>query len=541
LSHQGKGRPRLRQFAAFAAIVLAAGCTAETPSERATPAGPALGGVVADEPRAALVGRDILVAGGTAADAAAAMYFAMAVTLPSRASLGGGGVCLVFEPKTRQAQAVEFLARPPARVPAEADRPTAVPGSVRGFYSLQARYGRLRWSQVLVAAENLARFGATVSRAFADDLKQVAPALAMQPAARQALTARGSGRMVGEGDVLVQDDLASVLARVRTEGPGDFYAGVTARKLIKGARAAGGSLDAADLERYEPVWRPAITVEGAGLTAHFPPPPPAAGAVAAQMWGMLIARDRYADASSAERAHLLAEATARAVAEKSRWQAQLAAGSLDAQALVGRDTITALMSGYDRNRRTAAEDLSVSAEPAPENPTAASFIAVDVTGLAVACEVTANNLFGTGRIAPGTGIVLASVPGPGGRGATALGPMLVSDGRQFVFAAAASGGQVAPTAMVATAARVLLAETSLSEALAMKRIHRSVSPDLLFAENGVDSKLVRGLSERGYTVAFTPSLGRVVAAYCPSGSPEDPGSCSYAADPRGYGLAGRAE
>ncbi len=142
------------------ALVIA-GCSADRSAETPVPAGPALGGVVADEPRAAQIGRDILAAGGSAADAATAMYFAMAVTLPSRASLGGGGVCLVFDPRTRDAQTLEFLARPPARIPPEADRPTAVPGNVRGFYSLQARYGRLRWSQVLVAAENLARFGVT--------------------------------------------------------------------------------------------------------------------------------------------------------------------------------------------------------------------------------------------------------------------------------------------------------------------------------------------------------------------------------------------
>ena len=39
--------------------------------------------VAADESRAAEVGRDVLRGGGNATDAAVAMYFAMAVTLPS--------------------------------------------------------------------------------------------------------------------------------------------------------------------------------------------------------------------------------------------------------------------------------------------------------------------------------------------------------------------------------------------------------------------------------------------------------------------------
>lgn len=519
---------------------MVAGCGGQRNAETISPAGPALGGVVADEPRAAMIGRDILVAGGSAADAVTAMYFAMAVALPSRASLGGGGVCMVFEPKTREAKSIEFTARAPGAIPAEADRPSAVPGSVRGFNSLQARYGRLRWSQVLVPAESLARFGITVSRAFADDLAQVSPALAIQPAARQTFATRG-GRLVGEGDPLVQNDLASVLARVRSDGPGDFYGGVTAEKLVAAARAAGGSLDAADLANYEPVWRPAITVEDGGFEAHFPFPPPQAGLVAAQTWAMLVARDRYEDADEGERAHLLAEASARAAANRTRWQETLAAGDLDADKLVDREATKALLEGYRSDASATQTDLGMNAEPEPENPAAASFLAVDVTGLAVSCQVTANNLFGTGRVAPGTGIILASAPGPGGRGATALAPMLISDGAQFVLAAAAWGGQVAPTVVVGTAARVLLAGEPLGNAIAARRIHRSLAPDLLFAEQGLDPNLVRDLTGRGHKLAFTPTIGRIVAAYCRNGSPNDPGACNYAADPRGYGLAVRAE
>ena len=65
-----------------------------------------LGGVVADEPQAALAGRAVLSAGGTAADAVTAMGFTLAVTLPSRAGLGSSGACLAYDPDPNSAGGV---------------------------------------------------------------------------------------------------------------------------------------------------------------------------------------------------------------------------------------------------------------------------------------------------------------------------------------------------------------------------------------------------------------------------------------------------
>ena len=521
-------------------MLLCAGCrsTPELPDDAAVVAAAegVFGIAVADEPQAALIGRDVLAAGGSGADAATAMYFTMAVTLPSAASLGGGGVCVVFDPGERKVHVLDFLPRAPKTVPPGADRPTAVPGNVRGFFALQARFGRDRWAEVLAPAETRARFGTPVSRALAGELAPVERGLAVDPGMRRVFAPKGV--FVGEGDTIVQLDLATVLARIRAEGPGDFYTGQLAEKLVAGAAAAGGSLARDDLQTFVPTWRPPLVVTGDGLAAHLPPPPPMAGAVAGQMWAMLVSRDRFADAAPGDRDAVLADAALRAFAEADRLGLGRPGAALpgDPQAIVAQARIEPLLAAPVP--RVQRQD----AVPRNENPSAAGLIAVDAAGQAVACSVTLNNLFGTGRMAEGTGIVLAAMPDAGGRGPAMLAPMLVTDdtNRHFRFAATASGGVVAPEALIGTAARTLLAEEPLARAIAAPRL--LVLPDLdrLIVEERMPAAAVDALRRQGpatATVATTGSLGRVGAAVCADGLPGDTAACQAATDPRGSGLA----
>lgn len=535
-----------RQFIAVILVFLLAGCASEEKAQQGTIGFVEgfLGGVAADEPRAALVGRDVLSAGGSAADAAVAVYFALSVTLPSSASLGGGGICVVHDDVGRTTETLDFLARTPAQVAPGAPRAVAIPGNPRGFFALYSRFGRLRWEQLLSPAENLARFGTPVSRAFANDLAQVEGALLAEPGTRRVFGHPNGRRVLGEGEMMAQVELASVIGQLRRAGPGEFYAGAMAGRFVEAANRAGGSLSVDDMRNYRPEWRETIRVPFGNLVAHFASPP-AAGGVAAQMWRMLAGDDRYMDADAGERPHLLAETALRAFADRGQWMRADGNSAVAPGDLVSEDRIGRLMASYRPDSHVAADRLN----PAPvnrlENPSGTSFIVIDPYGSAVACALTTNNLFGTGRFAPGTGILLAALPGPGGRGPTSLGPMMVMN--EFVnnlyFAAAASGGVSAPTAIINVAARTLLGGETLDAAMAAKRIHHGGVPDIAFFEHGLDDAMQQALSARGHRTASTPVLGRVNAVHCGRGLPDYSGTCSIWADlrPRGYGLAASAD
>lgn len=497
-----------------------------------------LGGVSADEPRAALIGREILSAGGTAADAAVAAYFALSVTLPSSASLGGGGVCVVHDPVKQETKALDFLTGVPATVPVGADRPSAVPGNPRGMFMLHARYGRLKWPQLVAPAANIARFGAVVSRAFATDLDLVAAPLAAEPETRRVFGRVDGGGLAKEGDLLRQVELAAVIERMRQHGPGDFYNGPLARQIVAAVNSAGGSLALEDLRSYAPIWRDPVAVEVIlGATAYFAPPPAAAGAVAAEMAAMMASRDKAAR-NAEERPHLFVEAAARAFSDRVRWLRPDGTSDVPVRDLVAKARIEALMRSYDSARHVPSANLDPAPVERPESPAATSFVVADREGQVVACALTMNNLFGTGRIAPGTGILLAALPG-GGRGPTSLGPMIVHDKNagSVILAAGASGGVTAPTALAWVASEIVYGDKNLENALASKRIHHGGHPDIVFHEPDMPEATLTALKARGHQLAATPSLGKVNALFCPGGLLKKPETCQIRPDPRGLGLA----
>jgi gamma-glutamyltranspeptidase/glutathione hydrolase len=483
------------------------------------------GGVVADEPRAALAGRDILNAGGSAADAAVAAALAMSVTLPSRAGLGGGGMCLAYDPRLNRVEAIDFTVRPPA-----APGAAAVPTMLRGLLVLYGRQGKLRWEQLVAPAEGLARFGTPVSRALANDLSSSGAAVLGDPAARQ-IFARGDGAPLAEGDLLVQNDLSAVLAAVRGHGGNEFYQGQVADQFVSAAMGTGAAITADDLRAATATPRASLLVRYDDVAVHFAPPPAAAGVSDGQLFAMLAPRWRRTNAE--ERPHLLAEADLRAATDRARWLTQDSSMTVAASELVSTQHAGELMSSYRANARTMP-----ATPPAQRllDTATAGVVAVDRDGGGVACSFTLNEAFGIGRVVPGTGILLAATPDGAARGPQLLSPMLAAiRGGRIVYASTASGGWPGISAQAQVALRTIVEDRPLEEAMDAARIHNPGTEDVM-AEEALQGPLP-GLAARGYRPRTTPNLGQVNAIYCPEGLFENAEACQFRADRRGFGLA----
>ena len=499
----------------FCILLATTGCAGG--GEAGGPAPVFVGAAAVDEPRAALVAREILDAGGSAVDAAGAAYFALAATMPARAGLGGGGACLVFNPALARVEAVDFMARPAA------GGGSPVPMNARGFFVLHGRYGKLRWEQIVAPGEALAKFGAPLSRAAARDLADNAARIGSSPDLARVF--RPGGVLPREGERLAQPDLAVTLASIRTRGANDLHSGAAAQQFLVAARAAGAGFDSAALAAAAPQFRAPLAASFQDVRVSFLPPPSWAGIVQSQMWHMLA--PRWSAASNDQRQDLALDAQARALADAARWTALDPSDFAVAVEASSASRARALLAAPP-----AAPTGAVSTGLA--DPASASIVVADRDGGAVACAVSLGGAFGSGRVA--NGVVLAAAPdarAPALSAAMAtrgLGGVFTlaqrADSAQLIFAGA-GGGNGAAAALVGVALGAVVERAPLDRVMARPRRAIAGDPVQTFAE--ADAGAGAGVGQ--------PALGRLNVIACPAGFFDDSTACRVQSDPRGDGLA----
>lgn len=398
-------RPRL--VAGAAGLLLLAACASKIENTLGLSGGaPTTGLVVGDEPFAVRAGASVLAQGGSAADAAVATYFTLAATYPVAAGLGGGGICIVHDAAKGINAEFDFLARDPS-----AGGAYAVPGNVRGFAMLQNAFGVLPFQRDVSPGEELAAAGFPISAALADRLRAAENVIRLD-AGLSAEFIDEAGQIKTAGTIVRNQELAQTLSLVRTLGAQGFYAGETAAKIMLYSNAQSGAIAPMDFAAYRATRAEPRALAFGDHTVVLPQESTGAGAFAGTLFEDINHIQSVTSTNDFAAAMLLAV------------------------------------------KRTL-EHFKIASLPADLGAT--GFAARDPSGQAVACAVTMNGAFGSGRTARGTGVVLARAPSSGQAGLSAafLTPVVDIDGSgSVVLAGAGAGGPNGTGAIAYTALRL---------------------------------------------------------------------------------------
>jgi gamma-glutamyltranspeptidase/glutathione hydrolase len=324
--------------------------------------------VATSQAPATLAGLDMLRRGGSAADAAIAAAAVCCVAEPMSTGIGGDAFAIVWN-----AGAADGLdaAGPAPRTASPEDVPTAggprsvdVPGAVAGWAALSERYGRLGLDTCLAPAIDLAERG-------------VAAGYHCSWGWRQSTKAPAEfGPAPAVGEVFRLPELGRTLRLIAQEGPAAFYLG-----RVAAAIAASTWLTEQDLAEYAPAWVEPLRYAYRGVDV-FEMPPPTQGVAALEALGLLAPIDR-----------LTLGDRVRAVA--------LALEDAYANVRDGADVSGLLSAAHLASRGRARPRLL--REPAGGT---VYLCAVDADGMAVSFIQSLYDNFGSGVVAPGTGIVL---------------------------------------------------------------------------------------------------------------------------------------
>ena len=222
------------------------------------------GMVVSQNAMASQAGAAIIRQGGNAVDAAVAMGFVLAVTLPRAGNIGGDGFMLVHDAASGRDVFFDFRSVAPrsatlsmfldnqgreAALASRGYRAPSVPGTVAGLYLAHQRFGRLPWADVVAPAITLARDGVrlTPDEAFVFSWGQ--ERLSTSDAARSTYY-KPDGSLYSAGEVLRQPDLAWTLRQIARRGADGFYRGPVAQRSAAVMASHGGLITLASLAAY---------------------------------------------------------------------------------------------------------------------------------------------------------------------------------------------------------------------------------------------------------------------------------------------------
>ena len=506
------------------------------------------GMVVSQEAVASRVGLDILRRGGNAVDAAVAVGFALAVTLPRAGNIGGGGFMLIHRADRHETIAIDYREAAPALTTrdvfldanGEADPfksrysglAIGVPGTVAGLELAWRKYGsgKLSFADLVAPAAQLAHQGLTVDDDVADSLPLGQKQLALHSSAAQIYLRPDLSPRVA-GDHIALDDLAATLDRIAADGPDGFYKGPVAEKIVAAVRENGGRMTLDDLAGYRAIEREPVRGTYRGHEIVSMPPPSSGGAHVIEILNILEGFSiREQGLNAAATIHEMAEAEKLAYADRARWLGDPAFVRVPLKGLTSKAYADQLRATILPDRARPAAEIAAGDPQRYESDQTTHFSVVDSAGDAVSNTYTLNLPYGSGLVAEGTGVLLndelddfaakpgaanafgllggdANAPGSGKRPLSSMSPTLVFKDGELELATGSPGGSVIITVVLQIVLDVIDHGLNVAEAENAPRAHDQLYPDELRIERGISLDTIRLLEAMGHKVVVGKSMG----------------------------------
>jgi gamma-glutamyltranspeptidase/glutathione hydrolase len=436
--------------------------------------------------------------GGNAVDCALAAALLTMNTEPGVCALAGGAFVTVWSPDSEPVTIDGNVAIPGRGLPGSArgngassvsidygggittivgPGSVAIPGSLAAVERAWRLFGKSRWRDLFAPTITAARDGFPLSAACRYYLGYSGECI-FGRSDDGFFSLHDSARALHDaGSLIVVPHLADTLSAIADEGARLFYEGELAQTMTRHVRAGGGALTLKDLQHYEAIERPSLTVDIGEWTIASNPPPAVGGAVLAAM--LLACADLPHREWDSEALSQLINVQRAALDYRKR--------HLDLADDVGAQA--ALLLDSARNGQMLSEWTSSSTVHTS---------AVDDNGLA--CAVTASSGYGSGEMPPGTGLWLNNCLGElelnprgleagpsGGRLPSNMAPSIARR-KGAVLAVGSPGADRITTALHQFLVNHLQMGMTLEEAIAHPRVHVDTSgkEERLMAEPGLE-------------------------------------------------------
>ena len=423
---------RMRRAAVVVSLMVAGIVAAAIAQEPATPQSTARRPVIAGrskvmtkygivattQPLAARAGVQILERGGNAIDAAIATNAVMGLVEPHYNGIGGDVFAIYYEAKSGKLYGLNAGGWAPSgltaalikskgqtRMPGSGISTVTVPGAVKGWEMMRARFGKLPMADLLAPAIFYAEDGFPVTDVIADAWRGSQRKLEQGPHAADVFLP--GGRAPRSGEIFKNPQLGATMRLIAEKGVAGFYEGKTAAAILAVSKELGGTMTAADLTEYQPEWVDPISTTYRGWTVYELPPN--TQGIAALM--MLNLMEQYPIAEyglgSTKAMHVMIEAKKLAYADMLRYVADPAFSKVPVLPMLDKNLAKTRAGLIDPAKAACAVEPSKYSGLTDGTGGDTIYLSViDRDGNIVSLIQSLYSSFGSGIVAPGTGVML---------------------------------------------------------------------------------------------------------------------------------------